>query len=152
MWKHSRIHHSFRGAIRIMTRHVFDASGRLDRYIYHFSGSLLQDTRYTALSGDYADVAENNSRATLIPKNGRLKNFYIDLDADPQAGSSRTLTVRINGVNKTITCTISNAGTTGSDTTHEEIVSKGDIVCIISTIGVNPTSTGMAGNIEFIPD
>lgn len=79
----------------------------------------------------------------ISPVAGKLKDLYVALDAAPGAGNSLVVTVRINGVDTTITCTISDTDTTGSDIAHEEALAVGDLVSI-KRVASDPITTAEA--------
>jgi hypothetical protein len=65
-----------------------------------------------------------------VPRAGVLKNLHIHQRiASGAAGRTDIYTVRVNGADKAITCTLDNA-TTGEDTTHALPVAQGDAVSI----------------------
>lgn len=65
----------------------------------------------------------------------------MKLGTAPGAGTSRTFTVRKNGVDTALTLTISNTATTGADTTHSFTVAAGDRVSISSTVSGIPVGS-----------
>ena len=65
-----------------------------------------------------------------VPRAGILKNLHVQQRvASGAAGRTDIYTVRVNGADKAITCTLDNA-TTGEDTTHAVPVAQGDAVSI----------------------
>jgi hypothetical protein len=67
----------------------------------------------------------------LITTPGTIRNLYVKLDVAPGAGTSRVFTVRKNGADQALTCTISGAGTTQcNDTTNSFAVVAGDRICV----------------------
>ena len=51
--------------------------------------------------------------------------MYIRVDSAPGAGQTYTLTMRVNGSDTGITCTVADANKTCSDTTHSATVTAG---------------------------
>lgn len=81
-------------------------------------------TNYVGAIGNNA--VEANVRM-VAPVAGTLRNLYVVADAAPGAGQTFIYTVRKNGADDTITCTLSGAAaTTGNDTTHTDSVAAGD--------------------------
>jgi hypothetical protein len=66
----------------------------------------------------------------IIPTAGTVKNFYVLAQQGPGTGNSWTMTLRKNGANTSVTCTISNLATQCSDTTHTAVFAAGDLISI----------------------
>jgi hypothetical protein len=84
----------------------------------------------------------------VMPVAGTLKNFYINCDAGPGAGISRTFAIYKNGVDTALTITVSGSGTgagvsTGNDTTHNVAFVAGDTISIHSTATATTTTAGV---------
>lgn len=90
--------------------------------------------------------------SSLVALKGRFKKARISLRMAPGAGKSRTFTLRKNQGNTSITITISDAATTGSDLTHEAEVDAGDYVTWLSDGGVGtPIASKVYAAVGFIP-
>ena len=64
-------------------------------------------TEYNDLSGGRAWTATEGYACGVIPTDGTLKELYVWLDADPGTDpDAYTFTVRVNGGDSTLTCTI----------------------------------------------
>lgn len=87
-------------------------------------------TYYLTTGPDLALVTEEIFTQHIIPVAGILKNLYVKVETAPGAGNNAVFTVRINGVDKTITCTIADTATTGNDVAHSEAIAVGDLVSI----------------------
>jgi hypothetical protein len=75
-------------------------------------------------------ATQANEIKARIPRPGILKNLYVwQRVASGLAGRTDIYTIRVNGVDTTITCTLNNA-TTGSDITHSELIAAGDQISI----------------------
>ena len=100
-------------------------------------------TRYIGIQSNYLDTwnATVGNVEMVAATSGTLQNFYFTLGTAPGAGTQYVFTVTINGSTTGITCTIADANTTASDTTHTAAYSAGD------TIGIQavPTGTPAAG-------
>ncbi len=72
---------------------------------------------------------------------GTIKNLYVALSIDPGTNpDAYTFTLRVNGVDTTLTCTIVADNTTGNDTAHSVSVSPGDLL----SMSMVPVSTPSA--------
>ncbi len=93
-------------------------------------------TQYMTPTGTAGWVWQTTSATSRTPVavNGVIQNFYVKLTAAPGAGTSRTFKIFKNGVASGISVTISDAATTGSDTTNSVAVVAGDDLCIESTL------------------
>jgi len=73
---------------------------------------------------------QTNEISVRVPRAGVLRNLYLQQRvASGAGGRTDSYTVRVNGADKTITCTLDNS-TTGEDTTHAVSVAQGDAVSI----------------------
>lgn len=72
------------------------------------------------------NAVEANVRM-VAPCAGTIRNLYVVTDAAPGAGQTFIYTIRKNGADGAITCTLSGAAaTTGNDTTNTATVAAGD--------------------------
>ena len=86
-----------------------------------------------------------------VPHSGILKNLYVSQRVASGAGGRTDIyTVRINGADKTITCTLDNV-LLGADTTHTEAVVAGDEISIklVSNNGAD-TSVDVVATLELV--
>ncbi len=77
----------------------------------------------------------------IIPAAGTVKNFFALVETAPQAGRSWTFTVRKNGADTAVTCTIVGDGVlrTCSDTVNTAAFVSGDLIAIrITRIAARP--------------
>ncbi|KKL80801.1 hypothetical protein LCGC14_2001150, partial [marine sediment metagenome] len=98
--------------------------------------------RYIQLMGGniWVRLDENEVRQ-VCPTAGKIKNLYVLLSADPGTDpDAYRFTLRIDGVNQTLTVTITADNTTGNDTANEVVVAAGDVL----TIMVEPLNTPSA--------
>lgn len=69
---------------------------------------------------------QTNEIKVRVPRSGILRNLYVQQRvASGAAGRTDIYTVRVNGADRAITCTLDNA-TSGEDTTHAVVVAQGD--------------------------
>ena len=74
---------------------------------------------------------QTNEITMRVPRAEILKNLHVQQRvASGAAGTTDIYTVRVNGADKAITCTLDNA-TTGEDITHAVAVAQGDAVSIM---------------------
>lgn len=86
-------------------------------------------TNYVPVIGDYAFTPAGEAAAQqIISSPGTISNLYIKATGAPGGADSYTYTLRVNGVDTTLTATISAAGTSASDLTHTVSVSAGDLI------------------------
>lgn len=91
-----------------------------------------------------ADASLNGSSGLMsqvIAVAGTVSNLTVNLQTAPGAGKSWTYTLYVNGNPTALTCTISDANTTGSDTTHSVTVAPGDISSWQQTPSGTPAAT-----------
>lgn len=98
---------------------------------------LSANTVATVAAATTTYVGTNGENATetivrmVMPVAGVLRKLYVVAAAVAGAAQSFTYTVRVNGVDTTITCAVSGASaTTANDTTHTASVVAGDTVDI----------------------
>ena len=104
----------------------------------------------TAFFVALASTTEGNGQA-VAPIGGTFKNLFIQL-ASPLGGAAQTMafTLRVNGVDTGVTCTINSGGTTASDTTHSATIAAGQTWSIkVVTSATTGTTPFIAGGIEF---
>ncbi|PYN86761.1 MAG: hypothetical protein DMD87_17285 [Candidatus Rokuibacteriota bacterium] len=83
---------------------------------------------------------------TVVPRAGTIKNLFAAVSVAPGASKSWAFMVRKNGVDQSLTCTISGASaTSASDTSHSFTVAAGDEI----EIKIVPTSTPAAAKAEW---
>src|SRR5262249_13351880 len=78
-----------------------------------------------------------------------ISKFYIRLSGNPSNGRSYAFTVRINGADTTVTCSVADAATSCSDLTHSVAVSAGDLIAIHAVGTANPTARTMVWSAVF---
>jgi hypothetical protein len=90
----------------------------------------------------------------IVPVGGTLSNLYVRLDGTPggaSTGKSYTFTVRKNGADTTVTCTILETATTCSDTTNSVTFNAGDRISIKTVASGGPTGREMRWTANFAP-
>lgn len=94
-------------------------------------------TRYASLMGGYTWESSNSYARQIVGTPGTIRNLRVNLTAAPGSGKSRTFTLLKNDVEQSLTVTISDTATQGSDTAHDVSVSAGDRLAIKAV----PTNT-----------
>jgi len=91
-----------------------------------------------------------NEPAIRAPRAGTLKNLYVyQRVASGLAGRTDIYTVRINGADTAVTCTLNNA-TTGVDTTNTVAVAVGDQISVkLVSNDAADTSADVAVSLEI---
>jgi hypothetical protein len=81
----------------------------------------------------------------LVSEDGTFSNLYVTLGAVLGSGT-RSFTLRKNGVNQSLTCTISAGGQSASDTLNSVSVAAGDRIVIVtggSAVAITSVGVGM---------
>ncbi len=87
-----------------------------------------------------------NSVQNIMPTAGTIKNLWAFIEAAPGVGSSWTFTIRKNGVDTAVACTVTGTGAANqkcSDTTHSVVFAAGDLISVReSSTGAPATGAG----------
>lgn len=83
---------------------------------------------------------------------GTVSNLHVKISpSSPGTGKSYAFTFRANQVDTALTCTIADAATTCSDTTHSVSINAGDKVSISQTPSGTPTQATTSMLVDFTP-
>jgi hypothetical protein len=85
------------------------------------------------------------------PSAGTIGNLYVVLTVAPGAGTSRTITIKKNNSNQTLTCTVSDAATTCNDTSHTFSVTAGDVLSWTATLSGSVVAGIVHVSVTFTP-
>jgi hypothetical protein len=85
-----------------------------------------------------------------VPAAGTVENFYVRAQGSIGAGSI-TFTVRKNGTDTVVTCTIASNQSSCSDTTNSVAFAAGDLISISSLRSGSPTSQRTWWSAQFAP-
>jgi len=112
-----------------------------------FFRSVLNNTgtRYTNScdwSNTVATTWSTTERIAPWSTSGTAKNFKVKLTTAPGAGTSRTFAFRKNGIDQSLSITISDTSTTGSDLVNTVSLSPGDV------LQIKHTSSGAVANTD----
>lgn len=107
-------------------------------------------TVYSSPGNDSAalSIGTEGNVSWACPRAGTIRNLYIRTGGTAKVNTPATvITVRKNGVDTTLTVTMTQTvNTTTSDTTHSFTVAAGDLITVsFSTTGVAGVSTSIAG-------
>jgi hypothetical protein len=102
-------------------------------------------TEYSSVFGGVAWVATENQRTQVVTSAGTIDSLFVELSADPGTSpDAYRFTLRKNGADTTLTCTITADDTTGSDVAHSVAVVAGDLISIqcepLNTPSATPTA------------
>lgn len=121
----------------------FDGSTAAESNIVGNSRASQLDTaatQYVAFGGRPPIGTETTAR-TVVPTGGTVKNFRVKLQTAPGAGKSRSFTIVKNGTDTACTFTISDAATTGADTTNTVSFSAGDEISVKTVPSGTPAAS-----------
>ena len=85
---------------------------------------------------------------------GTLSNFRASISAAPGSGNSWIFTVRVNGVNTALTCTITNSApnTSCKDDVHSVAIGPSDLVSVSATPQSDPNSARISWAMKHTPN
>lgn len=101
---------------------------------------------------NFVRAAENMVYA-ICPTAGTIKNLCVKTNFAPGGGKSVALTLRVNGIDSALTCTLGAADTYKEDIVNTVVVAAGDVLTIKVVIaGGVPTSNGSGIGMTFVAD
>lgn len=106
------------------------------------SNSLVAYIPLFAPANNPSTLSESG-RQIYVPVAMTLSAMYLDCVTAPGAGKSYTYTIRKNGVDTTLTATVSDTNTTASVTGQAVVFAAGDLISLSSTPSGTPTSPGI---------
>jgi hypothetical protein len=110
------------------------------------SGAFGAATAFAGPGIETVNTTEENF--FVAPTAGTITKMYAHLGTAPGGADTVAYTLRINGADKTVTCTISAANTTANDTAHTEAVSAGDQICV-KAVSSAVTAADSSVTLEF---
>jgi hypothetical protein len=99
-------------------------------------------------SGTTAEIIAN----VPIAADGVIRNLDMHVASAPGSGKSWTFTIRLNGADTALTCTISDLAITARFTGADVTVAVGDVICLKHTSSGTPSGAAVHGSIEFESD
>jgi len=114
---------------------------------------LVANSFYAPMATSFSTLVEFNAQI-LFPTAGTLKKFYVRLVVAPGGATSRSFTIRKNGVDTGLVVTISGADINGNNTAAGDAVDidAGDRVSIQHTVTGAPAVSAARFGIVFLPD
>jgi len=92
-------------------------------------GIVLNGTSFAPLYGQYSSIISTEANADLAFATAiTVSKLYIDLGTATGASQTVVATLRKNGANTAVTCTVGNAAQTCTDTTHSVTTVAGDLL------------------------
>lgn len=86
-------------------------------------------TRYIPMYGGWLSATEGHVNAPC-PTNVSISFLSVELSAAPAGVQSYAFTLMVNGSPSALTCTVTGAATTASDTTHSVSITAGNLIDI----------------------
>lgn len=124
-----------------------DCSDTGDAAILFSSGSGAGAT--TTYLGQGATSATEADVAVVSPLATTAEALFCQASAAPGAGESWTLTLRVAGASSALTCSISEAGTTCSDTANTATLAAADLLSIQATASTAPAAADLACGVRI---
>lgn len=131
----------------------FESSTANRSVIFACMGATTTTPVYCAL-GSKSDNSTEALAGVPMPTNGTFERIFVNLDAAPGlagSGKSRTFTLRKNGVDTDLTCTINETATSNNMVGGSVSVAIGDIVCLTCTSSGAVASSGATIGLGFQP-
>jgi hypothetical protein len=87
------------------------------------------------------DITESatESAASVPVSSGTASKLFVRMDSALEAGETATVTVRKNGVNTALTCTVASLALVCSNTGATVTFADGDVLSVLYTEGGNPS-------------
>lgn len=115
-------------------------------------------TSGSAIGGNYANTGNNNfllpwgsttnateANVNLPLPSGTASKLVVSLTVAPGLGQSATITIRRNGTNTSLTCTVSGTATTCSNLVDSVVFNSGDLLSVLYT----ESNSAAASRIRF---
>jgi hypothetical protein len=116
------------------------------------STSIANSVETVALSGrSSSDLPSEKNLQVRMPCAGTFSKLYATLGAAPGSGASKTVILRKNSADTSLSALITDPATTGSDTTNSVSVVAGDLVNLKVQISGTTVAGQLASSILFTP-
>lgn len=141
-------------AAQVQISCVFDATTSGETFLWFGNASNASNsvTGYSGLGSGATWNATEATRSVVMPCAGTIDTLHLIATGAPGAGTSYTGTVRLNGVDQTLTTAVTDTNTTATpDTTHSFSVVAGDIVSVSCVPAGTPTARAIKGCVRFVP-
>ncbi len=132
---------------------VFEGDNANESLLLSNGSAGTSSTQYSRPMGDAFSLTENEVRC-VCPTSGMIKNLYVLLSNDPGTSpDAYRFTLRIDGVDKALTVTVTANDRTGNNTANEVAVSAGDILTVKSEPLNTPSNDAdVAIGMTFVAD
>jgi hypothetical protein len=100
----------------------------------------LNNNRYMGMFAGNLSATEVQVQ-NVVPTNGTVGNFFAFVETAPGGANSWVFTVRKNGVNTAVTCTLSGTAQQCGDTTHTIAFNQGDLISVLVTTATSPATS-----------
>jgi hypothetical protein len=115
----------------------------------HVTGLVASATDYGPISGYAAEQTAANLVSSPLGRAGVFKTLNAFVNTAPGGSATDTITLYVNGSTTALTCTITGAATTCSDTSDTVTYTSGQSVSYQYVESVGAASTGMGASVEF---
>lgn len=115
-------------------------------------GNNMANTDWAPLGGIAVGGSASEPPGRFVAAGaGTVRDFYCAAGVAPGAGNSFIYTLRVNGSNTSVVCTIADTNTSSSDTTNTAAIVAGDLVTWDLTYGGTPVDRNHRTGLVFIP-
>ncbi len=87
----------------------------------------------------------------IMPTGGTVNSFYVFIETAPGGAASWTFTLRKNGVDTAVTCTVAGTAQICSDTAHSAAYVAGDLVSVRESSAGGPNNSAGQWTAVFQP-
>ncbi len=107
------------------------------------------NTNYWSIDDLFSQSTTESARTLRWPRRKLFSDLYIWLDGSPGAGNDYDFTLRDDGANTSLSVQISDAATSGSDTSSYVEAAANSEMCLMSDPTGGPTARRMTGYIRM---
>ena len=107
-------------------------------------------TEYIGMFGANCAGTTEADAQLAMPANGTMQEFHATVDQAPGAGSI-VFTVRKNGANTSVSCTISGTARSCADSVNAVVFATGDLISVQMTETGLPANTVAGWTSQFVP-
>jgi len=117
--------------------------------VFGISGAVGSDVTVYPLPGNGS--ASGTELKIPVARNCTAKNLYVKMATAPGGSVTDTITVRKNGADQSLTCSVSASNTTGNDTSNTFSVNAGDELSVkyVSGSGSAAANVVVSFEVEF---
>jgi hypothetical protein len=105
---------------------------------------------YLALTGAWSTRVAEWATQQVIRRAGTIQNLFVHLETAPGGADTRTVTLRVNGVNTALTVTITGAAVSGNDVANEVAVVAGDLVDYLIEASATAVNSRVTVSSEYV--